>query len=77
MQYNTAGNPIIFYDMCGYCDLDTGGNHRHWCPCYQPINEPILVSEMKVNVFFQQLVEQGLEDIKQGKVIAVGPLMEE
>ena len=35
MQYDTAGNPIIFYDICAYCDLDTGGNHQHWCPCYQ------------------------------------------
>ena len=36
MQYDTAGNPMVFYDMCACCDLDTGGNHQHWCPCYQP-----------------------------------------
>lgn len=36
MQYGTVGNPIIVYDMCAYCHLDTGGNHQHWCPCYQP-----------------------------------------
>ena len=35
MQYDTGGNPIIFYDMCGCCQLDTGGNHQHWCPLYQ------------------------------------------
>ena len=35
MQYDTGGNLIIFYDMCACCDLDTGGNHQHWCPCYQ------------------------------------------
>lgn len=67
MQYDTAGNPRIFYDMCGYCDMDTGGNHRSWCPCYKPLNEPILASEMQVNMHFQQLVEQGLDDIGQGR----------
>ena len=36
MQYDTAGNPIIFYDMCAYCDMDTGGNHQQGCPCQQP-----------------------------------------
>ena len=33
MQYNTGGNPIIYYDSCACCNLDTGGNHASDCPC--------------------------------------------
>ena len=25
-------------DMCGYCSMDTGGNHQFNCPCYQPLH---------------------------------------
>jgi hypothetical protein len=35
MQYDTAGNPIIFYDQCAFCTLDTGGGHQLGCPYYQ------------------------------------------
>ena len=75
MQYDTVGNPMLFYDMCACCDMDTGGRHQCWCPCYQPIGEPTLVSEMKSNIFFKQLVEEGLEDIRQGKYVVVKPLI--
>ena len=37
MQYDTAGNPIIFYDMCGYCNMTTGGQHEPHCPCFEPL----------------------------------------
>jgi hypothetical protein len=33
MQDDTAGNPIIFYDQCAYCTIDTGGTHQLGCPC--------------------------------------------
>ena len=36
MQYDTAGNPMIFYDMCGYCQMTTGGQHQPNCPLFQP-----------------------------------------
>jgi len=32
----TDGKEYISPDMCGYCDLDTGGAHQVNCPCYQP-----------------------------------------
>jgi len=34
MTIDTAGNLIIFYDMCAYCLMDTGGRHELHCPCY-------------------------------------------
>lgn len=67
MQYDTAGNPILFYDMCAFCTLDTGGNHQAGCPCYQPRDESVLASRMKVNAHFHYLVEQGYRDLEQGK----------
>lgn len=50
MQYDTAGNPIIFYDMCAFCKLDTGGNHQSWCPCYphKVIDEVIVDERLRV-----------------------------
>jgi hypothetical protein len=38
MQYDTAGNPMISYDQCAYCNLDTGGNHAINCPCNPNFN---------------------------------------
>ena len=61
MQYDTAGNPIIFYDQCACCNIDTGGNHQHWCPC----NPESII---------HKLTEQGFEDIRQGRY---KPLIEE
>lgn len=57
MQYDTAGNPIIFYDMCAFCDIDTGGNHQSWCPCYQA---PI-IPKTSYSIF----VERAKEAIKK------------
>lgn len=57
MQYDTAGNPIIFYDMCGYCEMDTGGNHHPDCPCAR-LTFTNIPYKPKVNVFWQ-LTERG------------------
>ena len=72
MQYDTAGNPIIFYDQCAFCELDTGGNHKSWCPLYQPLNadnrlKPIL-SFTYVHSPFWELTQKGLEDIRAGRI---------
>lgn len=32
MQLNTDGSLYVRVDMCAYCQIDTGGNHEHWCP---------------------------------------------
>lgn len=31
---DTAGQYHPFIDMCAFCEIDTGGNHQDWCPCY-------------------------------------------
>ena len=35
MQYDTAGKPMTFYDMCAFCNMGTGGSHQQACPCQQ------------------------------------------
>lgn len=37
MYYSfTDGTERTVPDMCGYCPMDTGGNHSPNCPCSQP-----------------------------------------
>ncbi len=54
MQFDTAGNPILWEDYCIYCTLDTGGSHQDWCPISQS------------SVYFK-LYEQGVKEIEEGK----------
>ena len=61
MQYNTAGQPMEFYDMCAFCELDTGGNHQVWCPCYR-LPRQLIEPDIRVT-----LTWQGMEDIRQGR----------
>lgn len=37
MKIDTGGNPIIYYDMCAYCNLNTGGQHEPDCPLAIPL----------------------------------------
>ena len=50
MQYDTAGNPIIFYDMCGYCNMTTGGEHEPHCPCYRLVTSKVSYANVEVKV---------------------------
>jgi len=61
MQYDTAGQPMEYYDMCAFCELDTGGRHQVLCPCYQPPRQ-LVKPDIRVS-----LTWQGMEDIKQGR----------
>jgi len=63
MQYDTAGNLIIFYDMCAYCHMGTGGQHESHCPLAQ---SP-LAGRMVESSVFVKLVMRGLEDLTEGK----------
>jgi len=36
IRADTAGSPVHYYDMCAYCNLDTGGNHEGSCPLASP-----------------------------------------
>ena len=35
IQCDTAGQPIIFYDMCAHCNMTTGGQHESHCPLFK------------------------------------------
>ena len=48
-MYDTARNYIPFIDMCFYCELDTGGQHKLNCSLLQ-LPTPQMVPEMKVNI---------------------------
>ncbi len=48
-MFNTAGQYYPFYDMCGYCQLSTGGMHEANCPLSHPLplkEEP----KVKINI---------------------------
>ena len=59
MQHDTVGNPIIFYDACAFCEIDTSGNHQLNCPCHKDTNitsSSLLVKEIPkpfVQLFFR------------------------
>ena len=38
----TDGQEYITPDMCGYCEMDTGGEHQANCPCYQSLGEQMV-----------------------------------
>ena len=59
----TDGQEYTMPDMCGYCNMDTAGNHEMNCPCRQPLGV-----QMVSNPIFNILIKQGLEDIESGKV---------
>ena len=50
MQYDTAGNPTNFYDMCGCCQMDTGGKHQSHCPLYQPPQSNVIKPNRKAEI---------------------------
>ena len=54
----TDGQEYTMPDMCGYCNMDTAGNHEMNCPCRQPLGV-----QMVSNPIFNILIKQGLEDI--------------
>ena len=65
MKFSTTDGQV--YDvanMCAFCNMDTGGNHQPFCPCYQPLQT--YVPQVKTNILFE-LTEQGLADIKAWK----------
>ena len=35
MQYNTAGQPMGFFDQCAHCGTDTGGQHQPGCAFHE------------------------------------------
>lgn len=39
---DTAGQYHPFFDMCGYCEMDTGGQHQPNCPLFQPFPSLLL-----------------------------------
>ena len=62
MQYDTGGNPIIFYNQCAHCNLDTGGRHQSWCPLYQQQMAEGYKQMAEVN---SQLAEEGLSQFNE------------
>jgi len=63
MQYNTAGEPIIFYDMCAYCSMGTGGQHQLNCPL---LNEMVVFVLGRIERFCWQS-EYTQENIEKHK----------
>lgn len=45
----TDGRVIDVPDICGHCQLDTGGNHEPHCPFYTPWNTRV-ISDMEINI---------------------------
>lgn len=54
-NYDTGGIWVKpFLDQCGYCSMDTGGNHEHNCPAGRELVG--LTARMLNNEYFVEMV---------------------
>lgn len=60
-MFDTGGQYHPVYDMCGYCEMNTGGQHEAHCPLFK--------QQMKEG--YQEMAEINIEIAKEFLPIAL------
>lgn len=53
---DTAGQYHPFFDMCGYCQMSTGGQHEVHCPIFQKQMREGYQEMAEINIKFAEEV---------------------
>ena len=72
MRFNTTDGKVWDTpDMCGYCQLDTAGNHQSYCPLSQPTWFNFIQSDTELGTTrfpeesFKQILKRMMKEHKE------------
>ena len=71
----TDGQEHDIPDMCAYCEMNSGGEHKPDCPLYKTHSTLTErgMTNIEANIFING-VKLGLEDIKAGRVVPLSEI---